>query len=185
MRKNQRASYTQSYNCQATADVEGSYLIVGKHLTQSPVDKNELLPAYHSIPTELDKPTGIPADAGYVNTTAFDTLEEQGKCEVHCSVHREDAHSERRYDFRPPSKSERKARTVIAPGLIAMRAKLASEEGKSIYRRLASTIGTIKSVIGFREFSLRGKEKVTGEWDRVCLSYNIKRLHGLKLGLAG
>ena len=189
MRKNQRASYTQSYNCQATADVEGSYLIVGKHLTQSPVDKNELLPAYHSIPTELGKPTGILADAGYVNTTAFEILQEQEKCEVHCSVHREDAHSERRYDFRPPSKSERKTRTVIDPSLIAMRDKLASEEGKSIYRKRASTIetifGIIKSAIGFREFSLRGKEKVTGEWDLVCLSYNIKRLHGLKLGLVG
>jgi len=50
-----------------------------------------------------------------------------------------------------------------------MRDKLASEEGKSIYRKRASTIGIIfgiiKSAIGFREFSLRGKEKVTGEWD--------------------
>ncbi|MDB4369935.1 transposase, partial [Akkermansiaceae bacterium] len=48
MRKNQRASYTQSYNAQATADVEGSYLIVGNHLTQSASDANELLPGYHS-----------------------------------------------------------------------------------------------------------------------------------------
>lgn len=189
MRKNQRASYTQSYNCQATADIEGSYLIVGKHLTQSAVDKNELLPAYHSIPKELGKPTGMLADAGYVNTGAFDILQNQEGCEVYCSVHREDAHSERRYDFRPPAKSGRKPRTVIDPGLIAMREKLAGEEGKSIYRKRACTIetifGIIKSVIGFREFSLRGKEKVTGEWDLVCLSYNIKRLHSLKLGLAG
>jgi transposase len=40
MRKNQRASYTQSYNAQATAAVEGSYLIVGNHLTQSASDAN-------------------------------------------------------------------------------------------------------------------------------------------------
>ena len=70
-----------------------------------------------------------------------------------------------------------------------MKEKLAGEEGKSIYRKRACTIetifGIIKSVIGFREFSLRGTEKVTGEWDLVCLSYNIKRLHSLKLGLAG
>jgi len=55
--------------------------------------------------------------------------------------------------------------------------------------RTGPTIETIfviiKSAISFWEFSLRGKEKVTGEWDLVCLSYNIKRLHGLKLGLAG
>lgn len=189
MRKNQRASYTQSYNCQATADVEGSYLIVGNHLTQSPVDKNELLPAYHSIPAVLGKPMGILADAGYVNTIAFSTLQDRKECEVYCSVHREDAHNERRYDFRPPARSERKNRTVKDPDLIVMRDKLASEEGKSIYKKRASTIetifGIIKSTIGFREFSLRGKERVTGEWGLVCLSYNIKRLHRLKLGLAG
>ena len=70
-----------------------------------------------------------------------------------------------------------------------MKDKLASDEGKAIYKKRASTIetifGIIKSVLGFRGFSLRGKEKVTGEWELVCLSYNIKRLHTLKLGLTG
>ncbi len=30
-------------------------------------------------------------------------------------------------------------------------------------------------------FSLRGLDKVTGEWDLVALAYNCKRLHKLKL----
>ncbi len=64
-----------------------------------------------------------------------------------------------------------------------MRDKLTTEEGKAIYKKRAFTIetifGVIKSVFGFRIFSLRGKEKVTGEWELVCLSYNIKRLHTL------
>ena len=187
MRKNQRASYTQSYNAQATADVEGSYLIVGNHLTQSASDAHELLPGYHSIAPKLGKPTGHLADAGYVNIEAITTLQEKEHCPVYCSVHREDAHNERRYDFRPPTQSERATKPITDPTLLAMRDKLATDEGKAIYKKRASTIetifGVIKSVLGFRGFSLRGKEKVTGEWELVCLSYNIKRLHTLTQGL--
>jgi hypothetical protein len=36
--------------------------------------------------------------------------------------------------------------------------------------------------MGFRGFSLRGKEKVSGEWTLVCLAYNLKRLHGMMGG---
>ena len=79
-------------------------------------------------------------------------------CPVYCSVHREDGHNERKYDFRPPTKSER-ASTI------------------------ETIFGVIKSVLGFRAFSLRGKEKVTGEWELACLSYNIKRLHSLAQGM--
>ena len=40
--------------------------------------------------------------------------------------------------------------------------------------------GVIKGPMGFRQFLLRGWEKVSGEWDLVCLAYNFKRLWGLK-----
>lgn len=33
--------------------------------------------------------------------------------------------------------------------------------------------------MGFRRFSLRGHQKVSLEWDLVCLAYNVKRLHRL------
>ena len=36
--------------------------------------------------------------------------------------------------------------------------------------------GIIKSVIGFRQFSLRGLEKVKGEWNLVTMAWNIKRM---------
>lgn len=189
MRKNQRAGYTESYNAQATADVEGSYLIVGTHVTQSSSDANELLPAFNSIPDQLGKPTAHLVDAGYINTEAITILQEQENCPVFCSVHREDAHNERSYDYRPPDKGERITKNLTDPTLLAMREKLASDEGKAIYKKRASTIetifGIIKSVLGFRGFSLRGKEKITGEWELVCLSYNIKRIHTMKLAMAG
>ena len=40
----------------------------------------------------------------------------------------------------------------------------------------------VKAVLGFTHFSLRGLDKVAGEWDLVSLAYNCKRL--LKLEMA-
>ena len=39
--------------------------------------------------------------------------------------------------------------------------------------------GIIKAPMGFRQFLLRGLEKVRIEWDLVCLAYNMKRLYNL------
>ena len=38
--------------------------------------------------------------------------------------------------------------------------------------------GWIKAVLGFRQFSVRGLEKVTGEWDLVALAVNLRRMNG-------
>ena len=69
------------------------------------------------------------------------------------------------------------------PATHRMGAKLASPEGRACYakRKWLSEApnGWIKEVLGFRRFSLRGLEKVRGEWDLVCLALNIKRLPAL------
>ena len=41
-------------------------------------------------------------------------------------------------------------------------------------------IGWIKEALGFRRFSVRGLNKVQGEWDLVCLALNVKRMQGLQ-----
>ena len=133
-----------------------------------------------SIPSQLGKPASVLADAGYVNADSFDHLEQEG-VEIYCSVHREDAHNERHYDFRPGSASERSVKEPADERLVAMRDKLRTEEGKALYGRRNYTVepvfGIIKAAMGFRGFSLRGKEKVSGEWTLVCLAYNLRRLH--------
>ena len=43
--------------------------------------------------------------------------------------------------------------------------------------------GIIKSVLGFRAFSMRGLEKARGEWSLVKMAWNLKRM--FKLGYAG
>ena len=37
----------------------------------------------------------------------------------------------------------------------------------------------VKEAMGFRQFLLRGLAKVTGEWELVCLAYNVRRLSNL------
>jgi len=182
MRKNKRASFTQSYNAQAAVDADGSQLVVGQHVSQSASDYAELENGVASIPSLLGKPEAVLADAGYVNADAFDRLEQEG-VEIYCSVHREDAHNERRYDYRPVKESDRPVKEPVDERLVAMREKLRTEEGKALYGRRNHTVepvfGIIKAAMGFRGFSLRGKEKVSGEWTLVCLAYNLKRLHGM------
>jgi hypothetical protein len=84
----------------------------------------------------------------------------------------------RRYDYRPPK--TRPPKKVTDAGLVAMREKVCSEEGKRIYGKRASTVepvfGIIKGAMGLRQFLLRGIAKVHIEWDLACLAYNLRRL---------
>jgi hypothetical protein len=64
--------------------------------------------------------------------------------------------------------------------------KLKTKEGKEIYRKRKQTVepvfGIIKAAMGFRQFLLRGLEKVNLEWEPVTLAYDFKRLYALKTG---
>ena len=42
--------------------------------------------------------------------------------------------------------------------------------------------GIIKSVMGFRQFLLRGRDQVRGEWSLVTMAWNIKTMFALSLG---
>lgn len=189
MRKNKREGYTQSYNSQAVVDAEGSQLIVGQRVSTCASDSGEMEADLESIPETLGQPTTALADCGYVNKEAFERLgEERPETELYVSVHREDAHAERRYDYRPLDRIK-PPKTITDPVLVAMQDKLKTAEGKAIYRKRACTVepvfGVIKGAMGFRQFLLRGLKKVSGEWNLVCLAYNLKRLHTLRQAAAG
>ena len=70
------------------------------------------------------------------------------------------------------------------PAKARMAQKLATEAGRARYaeRKWLSEapIGWIKEALGFRRFSVRGLNKVRGEWDLVCLALNVKRMQGLE-----
>jgi hypothetical protein len=58
---------------------------------------------------------------------------------------------------------------------------LRAKEGQTRMRKRKSTVelvfGCIKGAMGFRQFLLRGIDKVRGEWALVCIAYNIRKLH--------
>jgi transposase len=60
------------------------------------------------------------------------------------------------------------------------RVKLISDEGKTEYQKRMHTVepvfGNIKFNLGFRQFLLRGIEKVKGEFDLMCIVHNIKKI---------
>lgn len=61
-----------------------------------------------------------------------------------------------------------------------MAAKLATAEGKALYARRKAIVepvfGQIKGARGFRQFSLRGLAKISGEWNLVCLTHNLLKI---------
>jgi transposase len=184
MRKSKRESYTQSYNAQAVVDADGSQLILGQRVSTCASDAGEMEADLESIPERLGKPSAALADCGYVDRQVFARLSrERPELDLYVSVHREDAHAERRYDWRPLAKIKA-PKTLTDPVLVAMAEKLKTEEGQATYRKRARTVepvfGIIKAALGFRQFLLRGLPKVSGEWNLVCVAYNLKRLHTLQ-----
>ena len=191
MRKSKHHEYRQAYNAQAAVDAGGSQLIVGARISQCASDRNDLVADIEAIPAVLGRPETVLADngyanggyanGGYANGAEVAALEASG-IEVLVSTSAEGRR--RTHDFRPvkalPTVKEPKA-----DWLKAMAEKLASEEGRALYKLRRQTVepvfGVIKAVLGFAGFSLRGLDKVEGEWTLVALAYNCKRLHKLSL----
>lgn len=183
MRKSKRESYTQSYNAQAVVDAGGSQLIVGARVSACAGDGGQLEKDLASIPEQLGAPARVLADCGFADKQTFERLgRARPELDLYVSVHREDAHAGRRYDFRPLDKIK-PPKKLVDPVLVAMAEKLQTPEGKAIYRQRACTVepvfGVIKAVLGFRGFLLRGLKKVSGEWNLVSVAWNLKRLHVL------
>ena len=67
-----------------------------------------------------------------------------------------------------------------------MRRKLATKKGQEIYSKRKSTVepvfGQIKQARGFRQFILRGINRVRGEWALVCATHNILKMYRLCYG---
>ncbi len=184
MRKSKSHEYRQAYNAQAVVDAGGSQLIVGARVSNCASDRGELVADIAAIPAELGQPETILADNGYANGDEVAALAESG---IEALVATGAEGRRRTHDFRPV-KAEAPAKEPKAEWLQAMAAKLDSAEGRALYRLRQQTVepvfGVIKAVLGFTGFSLRGLDKVAGEWNLVALAYNCKRLHKLQLAMA-
>lgn len=185
MRKSKRSAYTQSYNAQAVVDAEGSMLVLAGHITQCAADANQLAPALANVPAEVGTVTAALADSGYVDAEVFEQLQtrEESPIDLYVAVGRQEGHDQRRYDFRPREATDKPLKKVTHPTLLAMRQKLRTDAGHRKYAQRKQTVepvfGIMKHVMGFRQFLLRGIQKVSGEWSLLRLAYNVRRLHRL------
>jgi transposase len=164
-----KGSFEQCYNSQIAVD-DGSQLIVATGMTQSAGDNPQLLQLLDETEKNTkQRPQRLLADAGYRDETNFRVLEKQG-IEAYVSLGRE-------------GKKAPQEPTPELPASWRMQEKLKTEAGRAHYRRRKAIVepvfGWVKQVLGFRRFSLRGIEKVSGEWDLVCLAVNLKRMNSL------
>lgn len=183
MRKNKRSGYEQAYNAQAVVDADGSQLVLGARVSQCASDRNELVADIEMIPAGVGPPATVLADNGYLNENAVRKLEgeeDDPRMEVLISVHAEEKQLRRRYDFRPRPTTTKDPPAIRSAFVHEMKEKMTEEAGRRKYRLRKQTVepvfGTIKQWMGFTQFLLRGRAKVSGEWTLVTLAYNFKRL---------
>jgi transposase len=164
-----KGSFQQCYNSQIAVD-EGSQLIVATGLTQGAGDNPQLPKLVDRTQQNTKaKPQRLLADAGYRDEGNFRDLETKG-IDAYIALGRED-------------KKAAQEPTLELPASWRMQEKLKTEAGRAQYKRRKAIVepvfGWVKQVLGFRRFSLRGIEKVSGEWDLVCLAVNLKRMNSL------
>jgi hypothetical protein len=129
------------------------------------------------LPETLGRPDTLLADTGYFSAANVTACQAAG-IDPLIALEREGHH---------PSLDERFAAPPPRPDhptpVEAMAHRLRTSEGRALYAQRKHTpepvFGIIKSVLGFRQFLLRGLDAVRGEWSLVTLAWNLKRMFAL------
>ncbi|MBK7847065.1 MAG: IS1182 family transposase [Zoogloea sp.] len=172
--------FEQCYNAQAVVDTE-SMLVMAPHVTQAGNDKEQVEPMVariQALPEGLNQPQRLLADTGFFSEKNVE-LCQQGDIEPLIAAGR-DAHHPHWLDrFEEPAPL-----TGPASHVEQMRHALKTKAGRAAYALRKQTVepvfGIIKSVMGFRQFLLRGLDNVRHEWTLVCLAWNLKRMAVLR-----
>lgn len=171
--------FEQCYNAQVAVAAE-SLLVIATEVVQAPNDKQQLEPMLRqlaALPEALGAPETLLADNGYFSAANVAAAAAAGVAPL-IAMGRQSHH---------PSPAERFAAAPPAPDhptpVAAMAHRLATPEGKKRYALRKHTpepvFGIIKSVLGFRQFLLRGLDQVRGEWRLVTMAWNMKRMFAL------
>lgn len=171
--------FDQAYNAQA-AVAAGSMLVVCRDVVQAPNDKQQIEPVLNqivSLPEALGKTETLLADSGYFSQTNVEACAEAKITPlIAAGRERHNRSWKDRFAAAPPEPDN--------PTLVeAMQHRLATPEGRKLYALRKQTpepvFGIIKSVMGFRQFHLRGLQQVKGEWSLVTMAWNMKRMFAL------
>lgn len=170
-------SFIQGYNAQAAVDSEYQ-VIVAEMVT------NQASDALHAeaMVTRIEENTGevpdeMSLDAGYYSEDNVEKLEQKG-IDV----------------YMPPCRLKHREYREAKPEAVTedstvrerMKAKVLTDEGRAKYSHRKETVepvfGQIKRCMGFRQFSMRGRQACEGEWSLICTAHNLLKLarHGAK-----
>jgi len=167
--------FEQAYNAQAAVD-SAHQVIVAADVTNEPSDKGQAKPMMERVRENTGKlPRQMSADAGYYSGEVVQSLTSDG-IDVYISPGK----------MRHSSTMTQSPRGRIPQGLSVadrMRRKLRTKKGRKCYglrKELPEPVfGQIKQGRGFRQFLLRGMEKVNAEWQLICTGHNILKLFGV------
>ena len=174
--------FDQCFNAQAVVTTE-SLLVIAGEIVQAPNNKQQLAPMLGKIaalPEDLGRVETLLADNGYFSEANV-TLCAAANIEPLIALGRQPHHQSLRERFAaaPPAPDE-------PTPVEAMAHRLRTPQGKTLYALRKQTpepvFGIIKSVMGFRQFLLRGLDNVRGEWSLVTMAWNIKRMFALTAG---
>lgn len=164
--------FLQAYNCQAVVDHEHQ-VIVATRATNVASDKQQAVVMIGEVIANTGTvPKEVSADAGYYSATAVAGLQALGTDPFV-------APEKTRHGHKPPPAPRGRIPKDLAPR-DRMRRKLQTKRGRQRYALRMETVepvfGQIKQGRGFRQFLLRGLEKVQGEWSLICTGHNLLKL---------
>lgn len=166
--------FIQAYNAQAAVD-SAHQVIVAAEVTNQPSDRGQAEPMMDIVEANTGQlPRQMSADAGYFSSEAVKNLTAQG-----IDVYMPPNNIRHRSGLSPAPRGR------IPKGLSIidrMRRKLRTKKGQKCYglrKELPEPVfGQIKQGRGFRQFLLRGLNKVKSEWKFICAGHNLLKLFG-------
>src|SRR5271157_3067092 len=190
--KQSNKGFDYSYNAQAVVD-SAEQIIVAAETTNEANDKQQAVPMAQAALDNLNAagieqpkaadgtPTPIPntADTGYFSKEAVEELEKMGM-DPHIATGRQKHHEAPVPPEAAAPSAEAAAPSAEASAKEKMQRKLRTATGKALYAArkhiVEPVFGMIKSARGIRKFLLRGLEKVSAEWQLICLTHNLLKI---------
>jgi transposase len=158
--------FIQGYNAQIAVDSHRQ-IIVAQALTNNGSDTHQLIPLLKQIRSNLKRQAKeVSADSAYCAALNLKAL---------------NRHHVRGYISTSAQRKHRK----VGHWVQRMKQRLSRGARRSRYRLRKQVVepvfGQIKSARGFRQFLLRGKKQVTGEWSLLCTAHNLLKLAAARL----
>ena len=164
--------FVQAYNCQAVVDSDHQVIVAAQATSQASDKQQAVAMIEEAIANTGAVPREVSADAGYYSAKAVDELYALGTDPY--VAPEKTCHG----TVLPPAPRGRIPNQLSPRD--RMRRKLLTKKGRERYALRMATVepvfGQIKQGRGFRQFLLRGLEKVKGEWSLICTGHNLLKL---------